>query len=84
MMLEPSHIAVLRKCLAQCEEAIPLISDVHDRQIEVDHAELLRVDIRRMEEWEAKQKRNNGFVQAEDANGGKRRVTGEETPNGQI
>jgi len=56
-MNEPGHIAVLKKCLAQCEEAIPLISDVHDRQIEVDHADLLRVDIRRMEEWEAKQAR---------------------------
>ena len=57
MMLEPGHIAVLEKCLAQCEEAIPLISDAHDRKIEVDHAELLRVDIRRMKEWDSKQAR---------------------------
>ena len=84
MMPEPSHIAVLKTCLAQCEEAIPLISDEHDRQIVEDHANLLRTDIRRLEEWEAKQQRNNGVVKAEDANGGKRRVTGEETSNGQI
>jgi len=57
MMPEPGHIAVLERCLAQCEEAIPLISDAHDRQIEIDHAELLRVDIRRMKEWNAKQTR---------------------------
>ena len=54
-MIKNSHIAVLEKCLAQCEEAIPLISDLHDRQIEIDHAELLRIDIRRMLEWDAKQ-----------------------------
>ena len=54
-MPEPNHITVLEKCLEQCEEAIPLIHDKHDRQIEVDHAELLRTEIRRMEDWRAKQ-----------------------------
>ena len=60
-MGEDNHIAVLRECLRQCEEAIPLIHNLHDREIEEDHADLLRTDIRRMEEWEAKQKRiSNG------------------------
>ena len=55
-MCESTHLATLRKCLAQCEEALPEIHDHHDRQIMEDHAKLLRLDIRRMEEWEQKQK----------------------------
>jgi len=54
-MDESTHLATLRKCLAQCEEALPEIHDHHDRQIMQDHADLLRADIRRMEEWEQKQ-----------------------------
>ena len=54
-MNESTHLATLRKCLAQCEEALPEIHDHHDRQILVEHTELLRADIRRMEEWEQKQ-----------------------------
>ena len=54
-MDESTHLATLRKCLAQCEEALPEIHDHHDRQILVEHTELLRADIRRMEEWEKKQ-----------------------------
>jgi hypothetical protein len=54
-MDESTHLATLRKCLAQCEEALPEIHDHHDRQIVEEHAELLRTDIRRMEEWEKKQ-----------------------------
>jgi hypothetical protein len=54
-MEESTHIAALRKCLAQCEEAMPEIHDRHDRQIMEEHAALLRIDIRRMEEWEKKQ-----------------------------
>jgi DNA repair exonuclease SbcCD ATPase subunit len=54
-MDESTHLATLRKCLAQCEEALPEIHDHHDRQIMEEHAELLRADIRRMEEWEKNQ-----------------------------
>jgi uncharacterized circularly permuted ATP-grasp superfamily protein len=54
-MTESSHLETLRKCLAQCEEALPEIHDHHDRQIMEEHADLLRTDIRRMEEWEKKQ-----------------------------
>ncbi|MFA7333522.1 MAG: hypothetical protein WC130_04420 [Kiritimatiellia bacterium] len=54
-MPESTHLATLRKCLAQCEEAAPLISDAHDKHILEDHAILLRTDIRRMEEWERRQ-----------------------------
>jgi len=53
-MDESTHLATLRKCLAQCEEALPEIHDHHDRQIMEDHTKLLRLDIRRMEEWERK------------------------------
>lgn len=55
-MCESTHLATLRKCLAQCEEALPEIHDHHDRQIMEDHAKLLRLDITRMEEWEQEQK----------------------------
>jgi len=56
------------------------VSDPHDR-IEVQRRvqELKNKARRAMEEQST-----HGFVQAEDANGSKRRVTGEETPNGQI
>jgi len=56
-MSEPTYLATLRTCLAQCEEALPLISDAHDKQILEDHAFLLRSDIRRMEKWERKQEK---------------------------
>ena len=48
-MDESTHLVTLRKCLAQCEEALPEIHDHHDRQIMEEHADLLRADIRRME-----------------------------------
>ena len=54
-MDESTHLATLRKCLAQCEEALPEIHDHYDFQIMQDHADLLRADIRRMEEREQKQ-----------------------------
>lgn len=54
-MSENGHIAVLKKCLAQCEEAIPLIHDRRDKQVMADHALLLKMDIQRMENWEREQ-----------------------------
>ena len=54
-MDESTHLATLRKCLAQCEEALPEIHDHHDRQIMQDHTDLLRANIRRMEHWEQEQ-----------------------------
>jgi len=33
---------------------MPEIHDRHDQQILMEHAALLRIDIRRMEEWEEK------------------------------
>jgi hypothetical protein len=54
-MSEPSHLEILRRSLAQCEEALPEIHDHYGQQIMEDHADLLRADIRRLEAWEKKQ-----------------------------
>lgn len=68
-MTESSHLETLRKCLAQCEEALPEIHDHHDRQIMQDHANLLRADIRRMEELEKKQNAIRAQTEAAYSNG---------------
>jgi hypothetical protein len=50
-MDEPIHLATLRRSLALLEEAIPEISDGRDKQIISEHATLMRLNIRRLEEW---------------------------------
>lgn len=54
-MSEPNHLVVLRRSLTLLEEAVPLISDEHDRQIIEEHAKLMRLNIRRLEEWAKEQ-----------------------------
>ena len=50
-MSESTHLLTLKKALAQCEEALSEISDRKDVQILSDHILLLKMDIRRMEDW---------------------------------
>jgi len=56
------------------------VSDAHDRSEMQRRVQELKNEARRLMEEQG----THGFVQAEDMNGSKSRVTGEETPNGQI